>query len=277
MPPEAQPPAGPGARSGARALATALACILLGVAFGALVWLRRGPEPAQQYLCGYLIELSLSVDNVFVFALVFAHFGTGLAHQRRLLSWGLAGAAVMRSALILLGLGALARFSWIVPALGVLILATGIKLAFSRAGTVHFDPSGGRLGAFAARHASRALAALVVLETADLVFALDSLPAVIAVVHDPALAIASNLFAILGLRSLFLVVSGAMHRLRYLTAGLAAVLSFIGLKMLAEPWVRVPTSLSLAVIAVLLAAAAAASLARPQDRGGAGPQGADGM
>jgi tellurite resistance protein TerC len=264
----------PGAprRAGARALGTALACVLLGLGFGASVWIRRGPSAGQQYLSAYLIELSLSVDNVFMFALVFRHFGVDARLQRRLLFWGLAGAVVMRAAFLAAGLAAITRFAWVVPVLGALILVTGVRLALA-AGGRRIDPAGGALGRLAARHAPKALAAFVVLETADLVFALDSLPAVIAVTHDYAIAVLSNLFAILGLRSLFLVVGAAMQRLRFLDAGLAAVLGFIGLKMIAEPWYPVPAGASLAVIAALIGASAAASLAAPARTGAQGGDG----
>ena len=242
-----------------RDLVVALACVVLGLAFGGLVLLRRGAEPAQQYLAGYLIELSLSVDNVFVFALVFQQFALDPRRQRRLLLWGVAGAIVFRSLLLLAGLGAVARFAWVVPVLGAVILATGIRLADARPGRQALDPSG-RAFSFITRHAPAGLAAFLLLESADLVFALDSLPAVVAVTHDAVLAVASNFFAILGLRSLFFVVSGAMRGLRYLHAGLAAVLSMVGLKMIAEPWYRVPTGVSLAAIAGILALSIGASL-----------------
>jgi len=157
---------------------------------------------------------------------------------------------------------AIAHFAWLIPVLGALILATGLRLAFSRRARKAPDPRG-RLFRFVTRHLPAAVAAIVVLELVDLVFALDSLPAVLAVTHDPLIAIASNVFAILGLRSLFSLVSGAMKSLRFLGAGLAAVLSFVGLKMLAEPWHPVPTGISLAVIAALLLAAVGASLGFP--------------
>jgi tellurite resistance protein TerC len=240
-----------------------LACLALGLGFGAAVWLRRGPEPAQQYLAGYLIELSLSVDNVFVFALVFQQFELDPASQRRLLFWGVAGAIVFRSALLLAGIGAIERFSWIIPVFGVIILGTGIRLAAKRGGRKARAPTG-IVYRLATRHAPSGVAALIVLETADLVFALDSLPAVLAVTHDAMIAVASNLFAILGLRALYFVVSGAMRDLRFLGAGLAAILCFVGIKMIAEPWLRIPTAASLAVIAAILAASIGASLARPK-------------
>jgi tellurite resistance protein TerC len=239
----------------------ALACVALGLAFGAIVWLQRGFEPAQQYLAGYLIELSLSVDNVIVFALVFEQFGLDPRQQHRLLFWGVAGAVVFRSALIIAGVGAITRFAWIVPVFGLVILATGIRLALREEGRKAVAPAG-RVYRFATRHAPAGLAALIVLETADLVFALDSLPAVLAVTHDAMIAIASNLFAILGLRSIFFVVSGAMRSLRFLNAGVAAILSFVGIKMMAEPWYAVPTAVSLAVIAALLGISIGVSVAR---------------
>jgi tellurite resistance protein TerC len=217
-------------------------------------------------MAGYLIELSLSVDNVFVFALVFQQFALDPRRQRRLLLWGVAGAIVFRSLLLLAGLKAIALFAWVVPVLGALILATGIRLAVARPGRQAIDPSG-RIFRFVTRHAPSGLAAFLALESADLVFALDSLPAVVAVTHDAVLAVASNFFAILGLRSLFFVVSGAMRGLRYLHAGLAAVLSFVGLKMLAELWYRIPTGASLAVIAGILALSIGASLVATKPRG----------
>jgi tellurite resistance protein TerC len=238
----------------------ALLCVALGLGFGAVVWLRRGAEPAQQYLAGYLIELSLSVDNVMVFALVFQQFGLDPPRQRRLLFWGVAGAIVFRSAFLVAGIGAISRYAWIVPVFGALILGTGIRLAAQKGGRRGPAPSG-PVYRFVTRHAPAGLAALIVLETADLVFALDSLPAVLAVTHDALIAVASNLFAVLGLRSLYFVVSGAMRNLRFLSAGLAAILSFIGIKMLARPWYDVPTAASLAVIAVLLALSIGASFA----------------
>ena len=245
----------------ARDALTALLFVCLGLGFGVLVWVRRGPEPAQQYLAGYLIELSLSADNVFVFALVFAQFGLEPMRQRTLLLWGVAGAIVMRTAFILAGIGAIARFSWVVPLFGALVLFAGLRLALARKGAHVVDPSG-RAFQFILRHAPAGLAALIVLETADLVFALDSLPAVLAVTHDPAIAVSSNLFAILGLRSLFFVVSAAMRSLRFLNAGVAAILAFVGAKMLAERWYPIPTPASLAVIACLLGLSVGASLVR---------------
>jgi tellurite resistance protein TerC len=264
MPPTepATSPAPPARPARARNGLTALLCVAAGLGFGALVWIWRGPESAQQYIAGYLIELSLSVDNVFVFALVFAQFTLGPAQQRRVLSWGIAGAIVLRTAFIVAGIGAISRFAWIIPVMGLLILATGLKLALTRGGHKGPNPSG-RMFSFVTAHLPAALAALVVVEAADLVFALDSLPAVLAVTHDAAIAVASNLFAIIGLRSLFFLVSGAMRSLRFLNTGVAAILAFVGAKMLLERWHPLPTTASLAVIAAILGASIAASLAAP--------------
>ncbi len=259
MPQAAQPPGGTGpAPFRARDLATALACVLAGLGFGLLLWLRRGPEPAQQYAAGYLIELSLSVDNVFVFAIVFAQMGVDPGRQRRLLFWGIAGAIAFRSALLFAGIGAIERFTWVIPVLGVFLVATGIRVAAGR--RMALDPSANPVVLFLTRRVPAALAALIFLETADLVFALDSLPAVLGVAHSARIAIASNFFAILGLRSLFFVVSAAMRRLRFLDAGVAAVLSFVGAKMLAGPWIQIPAGASLAAIAAILAISVVASV-----------------
>lgn len=237
-------------------------CVAAALAFAGFVWTRRGPELAQQFVAGYLIELSLSVDNVFVFVLVFQQFGIAADRQRRLLLWGVAGAIVLRISLLLAGLGAIARFSWLIPLFGCFVLFTGLRMAAARPGAKAFDPNG-PLFRFVRRHAPAALAAVLVLETADLLFAFDSLPAVLAVTHDRTVAIASNLFAILGLRSLFFVVSAAVSRLRFLSVGVAAILCCVGLKMMAEPWYPVPTRVSLALVGFILAISAGASLIRP--------------
>jgi len=237
----------------------ALACILAGAGYGLGLWLFRGADPAQQYAAGYLIELSLSADNAFVFALVFAQLGVEPARRRRLLLWGVAGAAVFRSALLIGGLRVIARFSWIVPVLGAFILATAVRIAV-RGGRRRADSAALRAARRLVAHAPPAVVAIAALETADLAFALDSLPAVLGVTRDASVAVASNLFAVLALRSLYSVVSEAMARLRFLGAGLAAVLAFVGAKMLAAALLRVPNAASAAFIAAALAASIGASL-----------------
>ncbi len=243
----------------ARDAVVALACVLLGLGYGCGLWVARGADPAQQYFAGYLIELSLSVDNVFVFALVFGQLGVDPILQRRLLLWGVAGAIVLRSAFLVAGLRAIASFAWTVPVFGAFILATGIRIA-TRGGRRPFAPADNPAIRFLNGRVPAALVAFAALETADLLFALDSLPAVLGVTRDASIAVASNLFAILGLRSLFFVVSTAMQSLRFLNAGLAAVLAFVGAKMLAGPWLHVPNAASTAVIAAVLALSIGASL-----------------
>jgi tellurite resistance protein TerC len=237
----------------------ASACLGLGLAFGAALWWLHGPESARQYVSGYLVELSLSVDNVLVFALVFERLSLDAAGQRRTLFWGIAGAVVLRTLFITAGLGAIRRFAWLAPLLGLVLLLAGLRAALSRRGAAAFDPSAGPM-AFLARRLPAWLAALAIVEAADLVFALDSLPAVMAVTHDTVVAVSSNLFAILGLRSLYFVVRRAVGGLRHLRVGIAAVLALVGAKMVAEPWYPVPSLVTLPVIAGVLLVSILASL-----------------
>jgi tellurite resistance protein TerC len=243
--------------------------VAAGLAFTAVVGWLRGAEPAQQYLSAYLIELSLSVDNLFVFALVFARFGIEPARQRPLLFWGLLGAAVLRTAFLAAGLGLIARFAWLIPAFGLFILVSGARLGLTAHGSK--PDAGGRVAGFLERRVPAALAAVLALEAADMVFALDSLPAVMGVTHDLAIAVTSNLLALLGLRSLYAVLTSLLHRMRYLRHALAAILCLIGAKMAAEPWFPLPTRFTLGAIALILAACAWASLAPESKKRGPGP------
>ncbi|HXA14481.1 MAG TPA: TerC family protein [Opitutaceae bacterium] len=247
----------------------------LALAFNALLWFRLGTEPAQQFLAAYLVELCMSVDNIFVFILVFAYFRTAPAWRHRVLFWGIIGAVVMRSAFILAGVSLLHRFQWVIYLFGGFLVYTGAKMAWPKksADEIHPDENPAvRLfrrffpvaadfdGAkFFTREAGRRVATplllvLIVVETADLVFALDSLPAVLAITASAFVALTSNIFAILGLRSLYFALGGVMQLFRFLKPGLATILIFIGLKMLAVHWVEISTTLSLAVIAAVLAA-----------------------
>jgi len=237
---------------------------------GALVPL-RGREPAVQFLTGYLIELSLSMDNVFVIALIFAHFGVPSAYQHRLLFWGILGALLMRGALIGGGVALIAWLHWIFYLLGGLLVFSGFKMMVVEH---EVDPAKNRVVRLARRlypvapgfdgqklttiwQGRRALTplalALLMVETADLVFALDSLPAIFAVTQDAFIIFTSNVFAIVGLRSLYVVLAGALEYFRYLKIGLAIVLIFIGAKMLAQIWAfDLPTLVSLAVVAGII-------------------------
>ncbi|HYI21863.1 MAG TPA: TerC family protein [Candidatus Limnocylindrales bacterium] len=263
-----------------RAAAWSTVWVSIALAFGAFVTLTRGSEAGGEYLAGYLIELSLSVDNLFVFALIFSAFAVPAAYQHRLLFWGILGAVVFRAAFIVTGTAILSAAHWVIYLLGVLLIVTGIRLARSRGHAVspernpvlrlfrRFVPTTDdyRGPAFIVRENGRRLAtpllaALVAVETTDIMFALDSIPAVFAITTDPLIVFSSNLFAILGLRSLYFLLAGLIDRFIYLKLGLAALLVFAGAKIIAElVHIEIPIAVSLAVIAGILGTAIVASL-----------------
>jgi tellurite resistance protein TerC len=262
-----------------KAAAWSAVWISLALGFGLFVAATQGGESAGEYLAGYLIELSLSVDNVFVFALIFGAFAVPAAYQHRLLFWGILGAIVFRAAFIAAGTAILEAAHWVIYLLGILLVVTGIRLARSRGHAVNPEKNpvlrlfrrvvpmtddyrgaafvvieGGR------RLATPLLAALVAVETTDIMFALDSIPAVFAITTDPFIVFSSNLFAILGLRSLYFLLAGLLDRFIYLKVGLAALLVFAGAKILTSSIVDIPIAVSLGVIALILGTAIAASL-----------------
>ena len=261
--------------------AAAWSAFWVALALGFNLWILRahGAAPAIEFLTGYLVEQSLSLDNLFVFLLVFRAFGVQPRFQHRVLFWGVLGALVMRGTLIGIGTALVARFAWILVALGAFLVVAGVRLLFRGRPEPHpernpvlrwaraiFPVAHGETGErfFVHENGRRAvttlLLALLVLEGADLIFALDSVPAVFGITRDPFLVYTSNVCAILGLRAFYFLLAGALPFLRYINVGIAAVLIFIGGKMLAEPWLHVPTRVSLAVVAMLLGAAVAASL-----------------
>ncbi|ACZ43311.1 Integral membrane protein TerC [Thermobaculum terrenum ATCC BAA-798] len=253
--------------------------VAMGLAFGGLIWVWFGPTAAGEYLAGYLIEKSLSVDNVFVFALIFSYFAVPAAYQHRVLFWGVVGAILMRAAFIAAGAALLEAFHWIIYVFGALLVVTGVRMATRRHEEVHpeqnpilrlvrrlipmlpeyrsqrfFIREGGRLWA------TPLLAVLIVVETTDVIFAIDSIPAIFAVTREPFLVFTSNAFAILGLRALYFLLAGMMHRFVYLKYGLAGILVFVGAKMLLSDIYKVPIWISLAVISVLVGVSVVASL-----------------
>jgi tellurite resistance protein TerC len=256
--------------------------IAFALLFGLFLWWREGAQHALEYYTGYLIELSLSVDNLFVFILIFNYFGVPAAAQPKVLKWGILGAIVMRLVMILLGALLLARFEWIIYVFGGILILTGFKMLFqgeerveleknpvvrlarrllpfsqSYDGTHFFSRTGtGR------RLATPLLLVLLVVEWSDLVFAIDSIPAIFAITRDPFLVYSSNVFAILGLRALFFVLAGMMDRFAYLKPGVALILVFVGAKMALSAWIHMPTVVSLAIILLTLASAVGLSLAR---------------
>jgi tellurite resistance protein TerC len=255
--------------------------VALAMTFNAGIWWLRGAEPAVQFLTGYLIEKSLSVDNVFVFALLFGYFAVPAAYQHRVLFWGILGALVLRGAFILAGTALLASFHWVIYVFGAFLILTGIRMALHRDEELHPERNpllrlarrwipvtdGYREGKLFVREGGKRLATplflvLLLIESTDLVFAVDSIPAIFAVTRDPFLVYTSNVFAILGLRSLYFLLAGVMGKFVYLKLGLSAVLVFVGAKMTLAEWVKVPPMISLAVIAALLSIAVFASLAK---------------
>ena len=246
------------------------------------VYLWFGARTGLEFLTGYLIEKALSVDNIFVFLVIFAYFRVPGALQHRVLFWGILGALVTRAIFILLGAALLHRFHWVIYLFGGFLVFTGIKLLFQGEGEVHpernpvlrlfarlvptvTDYRGARFTVIQAgrRYATPLLMVLIVVETTDLVFAVDSIPAIFAVTRDPFIVYTSNIFAILGLRALFFVLAGTMNKFHYLQVGLGLVLAFVGVKMLIADVYKVPVGISLGVIATLLAGSMIASLLRP--------------
>jgi tellurite resistance protein TerC len=266
------------------ALGWSIFWIALSVGFGAFVWFGYGGEQGLEFFAGYLLEKSLSVDNLFVFVLLFRSFAIPPQHQHRVLFWGVLGALVLRGSLIVAGVALVHRFHWILAIFGSILLYSAYKLMFAQDedekspsdnAVVRWVqkrlPMTGTIEGphFFVRHGDKLFAtplllALVAAETADLVFAMDSIPAVFAVTDDSFLVFSSNVCALLGLRALYFVVRGALERLRYLKPGLAAILIFVGLKMLLFKWVQMPTGASLLVIAAILGIALVVSLLNPR-------------
>jgi tellurite resistance protein TerC len=237
--------------------------VSIGLAFGVLVWVVWGPTAGGEYYAGYLIEKSLSVDNIFVFAMLLAYFAIPAEKQHRLLFWGVLGALVFRAIFIAAGSALLETFSWSIYVFGAFLVLTGIRMARHQGNDVHPDHNPVvRLVRRVAPAASTFTVALIAIETTDVLFAVDSIPAIFAVTDEPFLVFTSNAFAILGLRALYFLLADMISRFTYLKVGLAAVLVFVGAKMLVAEWVHLPVAASLLVIATILATSVVASLRR---------------
>ncbi len=258
--------------------------VSLAMLFCGGVYYFRGHEKALEFLAGYLIEESLSMDNLFVFLLIFRFFGIPAMYEHKLLFWGILGALVMRAIFIGLGVALISRFHWIIYVFGAFLVYTAIKMAFEKDKEIHpdrnpllillkkimpvdHDVEGGKF--FVRKggilHATPLFAVVLVLETTDLIFAVDSIPAVLAVTRDPFIVYTSNVFAILGLRSLFFALAGMMRLFHYLHYGLVVVLAFVGVKMLISDIFHIPIVISLLVIACVLALSIGASMIWPQE------------
>jgi tellurite resistance protein TerC len=266
------------------ALIWSIVWVTLSLIFNAWILYKFGSQKALEFLTGYLIEKALSVDNIFVFVVLFASFAVPKIYQHRVLFWGVIGALLMRAIFIGLGAALIARFHWIMYVFGAILIYTGIKLM--RQGDDH-DPHPERnpiykLGrrlmpavpeyhgkAFTImkdgrRYATPLLMVLIAIEATDVVFAVDSIPAIFAITTDPFIVYTSNIFAILGLRAMYFLLAGVIDKFHYLNIGLAVVLIFVGIKMIVAEWYKVPIGISLGVIAGVLGLSIAASMIWPK-------------
>ncbi len=253
--------------------------IAMSLAFNVGLYFWRGQVPALEFLTGYILEKSLSMDNVFVFAVIFTYMAVPAADQHKVLYWGILGALIMRAAFIAAGVALISRFNWILYIFGVFLVVTGVRLFRQTHEEVHpernpvvrlarwlFPVTKTYEGAaFFVRREGRRVATplflvLLMVETTDVLFATDSIPAVFAVTQDPFIVYTSNIFAILGLRALYFVLAGAITKFRYLRPGLSVILIFVGAKMLAVHYYKLPIGLSLGIICAILALAIGASL-----------------
>ncbi|MEI6085572.1 MAG: TerC family protein [Verrucomicrobiota bacterium] len=257
--------------------------IALALAFNVGIYFWMGQAKALEFLTGYLIEKSLSVDNLFVFLLLFAYFRVPGDLQHTVLFWGILGALIMRAIFIAAGVTLITRFEWIIYVFGGVLVYSGIKMAFQKEPEIHPERNpvlrlfrkcmpvtneyvgqkfithrNGR------RHATPLLVVLIIIETTDLIFAVDSIPAVLAISRDPFIVYTSNVFAILGLRALFFALAGVMNVFHFLHYGLSAILVFVGAKMILAAWhIKIPIGVALGVVAGLLALSIVASLLWP--------------
>ena len=260
------------------------AWIGLALLFNAWLWYHYGPTKAVQFFTGYVIEKSLSVDNVFVFALLFSYFAVPPLYQHKVLFWGILGALAMRAVMIAVGAVLIAKFAWIIYVFGAFLILTGIKMIVKREEEMHPERNpvvrgfktlmpvtpDYRADKFFVREngirmATPLFVVLLLVEFSDLIFAVDSIPAIFAVTTDPFMVYTSNVFAILGLRSLYFALAGVMDRFHYLKIGLGVVLTFVGVKMLlAHTSWKLDTLVSLSVIVLVLAVSVAWSLVKPR-------------
>jgi tellurite resistance protein TerC len=262
----------------------------LAMAFGYFVWHWHGAQRGMEYLTGYVIEKALSVDNLFVFLVIFRSFQVDEKVQHRVLEWGILGALVMRGIMIAAGTALISRFHWILPAFGLFLVYTGLHMLWKRGKhVVHYERN--LIFRFASTHlrvtreyqgakffirqagqlfATPLFLVLLVIEISDVTFAVDSIPAIFGITRDPFIVFTSNVFAILGLRALYFLLSDLLQYLRYLGIGLAVVLLFIGVKMVAEPWLHISVLVSLSVVGGILLLATVISLIVGPRRNAAG-------
>ncbi|HCR48926.1 MAG TPA: TerC family protein [Rhodothermales bacterium] len=256
--------------------------VALAMVFNFGVYTFMGEEKGIAFLTGYLIEKSLSVDNIFVFVLIFSYFSVPPRYQHRILFWGILGALVMRAIFIFAGVALIKQFHWVIYVFGAFLIFTGLKMMFQKEKQLEPDKNplvkifkkfmpvtshlhGQRFFVIenGVRHATPLFIVLLLIEVTDLIFAVDSIPAILAITDDAFIVYTSNVFAILGLRSLYFALAGITQYFHYLKYGLAAVLMFVGTKMVMVDYYKVPTEISLAVIAIILAFSVLASILYP--------------
>jgi len=258
--------------------------ISIGLTFGLAVWWGFGGAAAGEYYSGYLIEKSLSVDNVFVWALILSYFKVPPRYQHRVLFWGIFGALIMRAIFIFAGVALIEKFEWVLYLFGAFLLYTAVKLVVSK--NEHIDPANSKFLKLVhkvvpltdeldgqklftrvngKRFGTPLFAVLLLIEMTDVLFAVDSVPAVLAVSHEQFIVFASNAFAIMGLRALYFLLADMHARFSYLQQGLAVILAFVGIKMIINEWYHIPTWLSLLVIALVLLTSIGFSLRQTDD------------
>jgi len=262
--------------------------VLVSLGFNALVWRIKGPHLALDFLTGYLIEYSLSMDNIFVFVLIFAHFRVPPRAQHRVLVWGIIGALIMRGTMILCGIALVQRFHFVLYLFGLFLVITAARMFFKKHPATDFKEGWVlrtcrrvlpitrefRAEHFHVRVDGRWMftplaLTMIVIETTDLIFAVDSIPAIFAITRDPFIVYTSNICAILGLRSLYFLLARLMDRFIYLRTGLAFVLGFVGIKMIIADYLPIPRTLSLGIIVLILAVTIGISILKTQNRGAA--------
>lgn len=256
--------------------------IVLSLGFNGGIYYFMGPQYALEFLTGYLIEKSLSVDNIFVFIMLFSYFGVEPKYQHKILFWGILGAIVMRAAFIFAGVALIERLHWVIYVFGVFLVVIGIKLAFEKEKKIEpeknivlklvrsvfpvtEEPAGAK---FFVRQAGKLMATpffivLIVVETTDIVFAVDSIPAILSITTHSFIVFTSNIFAILGLRALYFAISGVMRLFAYLNYGLSFILVFVGVKMLLSDFIKIPVGIALSVVGGVLALSIALSIIFP--------------
>jgi tellurite resistance protein TerC len=258
--------------------------ISLALAFGVLVYFTRGSGDAVNYITGYLIEKSLSVDNLFVLLLIFSYFQIPAKYQHRVLFWGIIGAIVLRMAFIVAGIALIKMFYWVIYVFGAFLVYSGVKMAFHDEAeqvdleknpvlrlfrklmpvTAEFEDGKFIVRKDGVKQATPLFVTLLLVETSDVLFATDSIPAIFAITLDPFIVYTSNIFAILGLRSLYFALAGIMGMFHYLNYGLSVILASLGIKMLASGFFHIPVTVSLLFIAVTLAISVLASVMYPR-------------